>query len=74
MCGTNDDSAMSYISDARNEKPNRNVRIFDNTLRDGAQTPGVNFTLEEKVEIAARLRAYGVTTIEAGFPASSPES
>ncbi|MDX9973851.1 MAG: 2-isopropylmalate synthase [FCB group bacterium] len=50
----------------------RRVRIFDTTLRDGEQTPGVHLTADRKVELAARIEAYGVAAIEAGFPASSP--
>jgi len=49
------------------------VRIFDTTLREGEQTPGVVFTVEEKLEIARQLDKLGVDTIEAGFPASSEE-
>jgi len=48
------------------------VYIFDTTLRDGEQTPGVHFSPEQKVHIARELEAVGVDTIEAGFPASSP--
>ncbi len=48
------------------------VRIFDTTLRDGEQTPGVHITVEEKSAIAARLVEMGVDVIEAGFPVSSP--
>ncbi len=47
------------------------VTIFDTTLRDGEQTPGVSFTLEQKIEIAQQLSGIGVHVIEAGFPASS---
>jgi 2-isopropylmalate synthase len=47
------------------------IRIFDTTLRDGEQTPGVSFTPEEKIEIATRLDKLGVDTIEAGFPSAS---
>ena len=47
------------------------VRIFDTTLRDGEQTPGVSFHLKEKVEIALALEAMGVDIIEAGFAAAS---
>ena len=47
------------------------VRIFDTTLRDGEQTPGVSFTPEEKLEIAVQLDKLGVDAIEAGFPSAS---
>lgn len=48
------------------------VKIFDTTLRDGEQTPGVSFHRAEKVEIAKALEAMGVDIIEAGFAAASP--
>ena len=47
------------------------VTVFDTTLRDGEQTPGIAFTFEQKLEIARQLSAIGVHVIEAGFPASS---
>ena len=47
------------------------VAIFDSTLRDGEQSPGVSITLEEKLEIARALRDLHVDAIEAGFPAAS---
>ncbi|WP_440951429.1 2-isopropylmalate synthase [Methanosphaerula subterraneus] len=47
------------------------MTVFDTTLRDGEQTPGVSFSTEQKHSIAAQLSALGVHTIEAGFPASS---
>jgi 2-isopropylmalate synthase len=47
------------------------IRIFDTTLRDGEQTPGVSLTFEDKIEIARQLSLLGVDSIEAGFPASS---
>ena len=47
------------------------VRIFDTTLRDGEQTPGVSLTTEEKLEIARQLDKVGVDTIEVGTPVSS---
>jgi 2-isopropylmalate synthase len=50
----------------------RKIYIFDTTLRDGEQSPGVNLNTQEKVEIALQLEKLGVDRIEAGFPAASP--
>lgn len=47
------------------------IKIFDTTLRDGEQTPGVNLNVMEKLEIARHLERLRVDRIEAGFPASS---
>jgi len=49
----------------------KRIRIFDTTLRDGEQTPGVSLTPEEKVRIASQLDKLGVDAIEVGFPISS---
>lgn len=51
--------------------PLSNIRIFDTTLRDGEQSPGVSLTAEDKIEIAKQLSLLGVDAIEAGFPSSS---
>lgn len=50
----------------------RKIEIFDTTLRDGEQSPGVNLSTEEKVEIALQLERLGVDRMEAGFAAASP--
>ena len=47
------------------------VRIFDTTLRDGEQAPGIALTRAEKVEIAEQLARLKVDVLEAGFPVSS---
>jgi 2-isopropylmalate synthase len=47
------------------------VRIFDTTLRDGEQTPGVSITPEQKVQIAIKLDGLGIDAIEVGFPVVS---
>lgn len=48
------------------------VLIFDTTLRDGEQSPGVRLSIEEKLEIGRHLVDLGVDIIEGGFPISSP--
>ncbi len=50
----------------------RRITIFDTTLRDGEQSPGIALTPDEKAEIATELELLGVDVIEAGFPISSP--
>ena len=50
----------------------RRIQIFDTTLRDGEQSPGIALRPEEKVEIAEQLERLGVDVIEAGFAAASP--
>ncbi len=49
----------------------RRVKVFDTTLRDGEQTPGVGLTKEKKLEIAHALQDLGLDAIEAGFPINS---
>src|SRR3954452_12007628 len=48
------------------------VQIFDTTLRDGEQSPGISLNTQEKLEIAQQLARLGVDVIEAGFPITSP--
>ena len=59
-------SAESQVS------PANRVHIFDTTLRDGEQSPGISLNTQEKVEIAQQLARLGVDVIEAGFPITSP--
>jgi len=49
----------------------KKVRIFDTTLRDGEQAPGIDLIVEQKIRIAKQLTDLGVDVIEAGFPAAS---
>ena len=49
----------------------KKIRIFDTTLRDGEQAPGIDLTIDQKILIANKLVELGVDVIEAGFPASS---
>jgi len=46
--------------------------IFDTNLSDGAQTQGVDFSLEDKEKIASALESLGVDDIEAGWPVATP--
>ena len=48
------------------------IYIFDTTLRDGAQTQGVDFSLNEKEKIAKSLDNLGVDYIEGGWPGANP--
>src|SRR3990170_8143166 len=49
----------------------RRVEIFDTTLRDGEQSPGISLSVEEKLEVAQQLARLKVDVIEAGFPITS---
>jgi 2-isopropylmalate synthase len=51
----------------------KNVIVYDSTLRDGAQAQGVSFTVEDKLKIVQRLDTLGVGYIEAGNPGSNPK-
>ena len=60
-------SAAVPVRDERNR-----VRVFDTTLRDGEQSPGISLNRQEKLEIAQQLARLGVDIVEAGFPITSP--
>ncbi|MEM4443504.1 MAG: hypothetical protein QW593_04615, partial [Candidatus Nitrosocaldus sp.] len=60
------DGSKSYNSNGSSSTDY--VRIYDTTLRDGEQTPGVTLTPEDKLLIAIQLDKLGVDVIEAGFP------
>lgn len=62
---------MNTADPARAQVPTM-VEVIDCTLRDGEQTPGVWFTVAEKVALAEMLSAAGVGVLDAGFPAASP--
>jgi 2-isopropylmalate synthase len=73
--GTNGDGAPAPAqrpeSGEGRTQANR-VKIFDTTLRDGEQSPGISLNKQEKLEIAHQLARLGVDVIEAGFPITSP--
>ncbi len=62
---------MSDKTAAQRDERDR-VRVFDTTLRDGEQSPGISLNKQEKLEIAQQLARLGVDIIEAGFPITSP--
>ncbi|MFH1369714.1 MAG: citramalate synthase [Planctomycetota bacterium] len=49
------------------------IKIYDTTLRDGMQTEGVSFSLEDKLAIARYLGELGIDYVEGGYPASGPK-
>src|SRR4030065_1519448 len=66
-------SAVSPFNVAARLPLPEKIVIYDSTLRDGEQMPGVHFTTEQKVAIATKLAEVGVPQIEAGFPAVSAQ-
>jgi 2-isopropylmalate synthase len=48
------------------------LHLFDTTLRDGQQTPGVDFSVEDKIAIAGMLDAFGIDYVEGGYPGANP--
>lgn len=48
------------------------ITLFDTTLRDGQQTPGVDFSVEDKIAIAAMLDDFGIDYVEGGYPGANP--
>ncbi|MBX3529911.1 MAG: citramalate synthase [Rhizobiaceae bacterium] len=48
------------------------IYLFDTTLRDGQQTPGIDFSVEDKIQIAAMLDEFGMDYVEGGYPGANP--
>lgn len=51
----------------------RRVFMYDTTLRDGAQTEGISFSTEDKLEILKKLDSFGIDFVEGGWPSSNPK-
>src|SRR5277367_3715533 len=64
--------STSTGSTSRGRSESDRILIFDTTLRDGEQSPGISLNKTEKLEIAHQLARLGVDVIEAGFPITSP--
>src|SRR5688572_29903661 len=48
------------------------IYLFDTTLRDGQQTPGIDFSVEDKIAIAKMLDEFGMDYVEGGYPGANP--
>ena len=48
------------------------IYLFDTTLRDGQQTPGVDFSIEDKIAISSMLDNFGIDYVEGGYPGANP--
>ncbi len=51
----------------------RHIEIYDTTLRDGAQTEDISFSVEDKLRITEKLDELGIHYIEGGWPGSNPK-
>jgi len=65
-------SHYNFIPEVKRELPEE-ILVYDSTLRDGEQMPGVSFTMEQKLSIARALDEARVPQIEVGFPCVSTE-
>jgi 2-isopropylmalate synthase len=52
--------------------PRERLYLFDTTLRDGQQTPGIDFSIEDKITIARMLDEFGMDYVEGGYPGANP--
>lgn len=48
------------------------ITLFDTTLRDGQQTPGIDFSVEDKISIATMMDDFGLDYVEGGYPGANP--
>ena len=72
MSTNNAGSDANRVETSKGRSEADRVRIFDTTLRDGEQSPGISLNKQEKLEIAHQLARLNVDVIEAGFPIASP--
>ena len=64
---------MKSLRKTSRVKPLRRIEVYDTTLRDGAQSEDVAFSLEDKAAIALKLDQLGIDYIEAGWPGANPK-
>lgn len=67
------ESSANVLTEAFDTRLDQPIELFDTTLREGEQTPGVVFTPDEKLEIARALDEFGIHWVSVGFPAVSAE-
>src|SRR5215472_13984137 len=74
MAGQRVDAQETADGTSRGARPmtRERVYLFDTTLRDGAQTNGVDFTLADKLAIAGMLDKLGIDYVEGGYPGANP--
>lgn len=65
-------SSREFGSDFVRCAEEKKLLLYDTTLRDGAQTEGVTFSLQDKLSIAKKLSEFGIHYIEGGWPSSNP--
>ena len=51
----------------------KKIYLYDTTLRDGAQTEGISYSLEDKLSITQKLDELGIDYVEGGWPGSNPK-
>ena len=51
----------------------KDVKLYDTTLRDGAQTEGISYSVNDKLRIVEKLDYLGIHYIEGGWPGSNPK-
>jgi hypothetical protein len=78
-CTTSSTPTSTPITTPTNGRPSGNdmsakeqIYLFDTTLRDGAQTPGIDFSVEDKIAIARMLDEFGLDYVEGGYPGANP--
>jgi 2-isopropylmalate synthase len=62
----------NVFSPFEGEGGRQRLYLFDTTLRDGQQTPGIDFSVEDKIAVAAMLDAFGIDYVEGGYPGANP--
>jgi 2-isopropylmalate synthase len=73
MNQTSNQTSNQTTNQTCNQNTSQKIYIFDTTLRDGIQAPGIELTLDKKIELARNLDEAGVDILEVGFPASSKQ-